>query len=298
MFVYLVKFAKYQNAIKIGKATRLEERLRALEKTHGDVVHVRYINCLNEQLSLEVEAILHSTFQDHEQIFPDMEYDDDHCVISGDGRYEFFVEEAVLKRMSWLESWVVPFGLKLSFGSFPKVKSGTKRIIEEISLKELYILDVKNLVWYTENILWGEYQERKGDVFDLDMQISKKISNNKDFFDAVVEENIRIEKELSSLFIESLNFSKKYLDKASTQSVFKQVRFMEVHSGAQLLLERDPNFDFNKKYDDPVINKHLEKINKILNQKLVDEIREKPYPILNFDKVSEISENKAISDII
>lgn len=290
--LYIMKFQKYADAIKIGITRDFNRRARELQNDYGDIVSIRYMNFSDDREACKtMERIIHSSFLT-EDIIKSIKKDDNflyEICNNKNGYTEFFKEKAVIERIAWLESLAFSWGVDLKNGKLSKKKY--TRFIEDISLKELYELDVNHKIWHIENIHWGDFQKKSGNLFEEDMNINNNLKDKRNF-DLFICEKIREEKELSSFFIENLDFANKYLN--CKENIKKQVEFINAHRYIQILTKTFPKIDFNLLFEYGLYVDEDDNLITIddfpcffssINIDLLNEIMEKNIPILEFENL-------------
>lgn len=220
MHIYITKFKNYNNAFKIGKSNNIIQRLKQLSKTHGDVVYLRYIKCNDENIALNIESIIHNTFNNRESL--GYSYGVEDAYIKGEGASEFFFDRAVIERLSFIEDYISDFGYELKCAKIEKNK------VIDISLRELYELELSYFQWYVHNIHWGEIYNKKGKEYEIDLKINKELNSNKKTREACIEEFIKIENDMRNQFSFKLSFADKYSPvNIAKFDICKKIKFSE-----------------------------------------------------------------------
>lgn len=242
MYVYLAKFRNEEDAIKIGKSVNIPTRIKKLSKTHGDVVNLRYIKCETEKISLIVEGLIHNMFCLKDMLGEQVS-DDDYNVIEGEGYTEFFAEDAVMSRLSFIEDLAKEFGYKLQCAKIEK------NLLIDISLEEFYELELNNFQWYVENVHWGKIHKKKGLDYEIDKRVLEILSTDKKERGACINEYIKIENILKERYTKKIEVADKYMPKKiSNFELRKKDYFIEHHYHILSMTKRYPlSSEGNKK---------------------------------------------------
>lgn len=221
MYIYIAKFKNHKDAFKIGKANNIIQRLRKLSKTHGEVVYLRYIECKNEAISLNIEAVIHNTFNKKESLGYKFENDPyDPHVIEGEGSYEFFIADSVIDRLDFIESYIADFGFSMQCAKIENNK------LIDITLEELYGLELEYYTWYVENIHWGEIFSKEHENYKIDKNVSERLKNDPEIRSKCILDYIRIEKEMRDVYSQKIEFADKYMiEKANLFELAKKFQF-------------------------------------------------------------------------
>jgi hypothetical protein len=202
MYIYIAKFKEQRKAFKIGKANNIASRLNKLSKTHGDVVYLRYIKCSDENIALNIEAIIHNTFNKRESL--GYSYGIEDALVKGDGSSEFFIDTSVIERLSFIEDYVSDFGYEMKCAKIDNNK------LIDINLEELYNLELEHFQWYIHNIHWGKNYNKSGKEYEIDKRITKELNENKEVNESCINEYLRIEKDMRNYYSQKLKFADKY----------------------------------------------------------------------------------------
>ncbi len=94
MYVYIMKFAKHPDLIKIGKSVTPELRAKSLTPFHGELLSIEYFPIGKD--CFDVESYLHRTFKD----FRSKE-------VRGSGYTEFFQDVVADKAQEYLKAYAL-----------------------------------------------------------------------------------------------------------------------------------------------------------------------------------------------
>lgn len=229
MYIYITKFKNHSKAFKIGKSNNIAQRLNKLSKTHGEVVYLRYIQCNDENIALNIESIIHNTFNNRESL--GYSYGSEPAYVKGEGSTEFFWDSAVIERLDFIENYIKDFGYEMKCAKIQKNK------LIDISLKELYELELDYFQWYVHNIHWGEIYNKKGKEYEIDVKITEELQSNKEVKDACIEELIRIDEDLKKDFSFKLSFADEYSPETIAKfDICKKIQFTEGYSRCLYLI--------------------------------------------------------------
>ncbi|CAL9965175.1 hypothetical protein VPHF99_0099 [Vibrio phage F99] len=153
MAVYIVNFENYFGITKIGKADNIVNRLKELEKYHGEVVNLIVLECESSKESLMWEDKIHTSFLVTETFNPDDQFFGDFPhKVGKEGCSEFFMHDDVLERLTWIEAQSSVFGRGL------KYYTGNVGALNEVSFDEYLLSNLFHNKRWAFHTFWKLYE--------------------------------------------------------------------------------------------------------------------------------------------